>query len=59
MRSRGSPFIVVMQPTYLWDFPDQASVQLLDWPRLRTIHVQRPMCAPVMIVLEVPGQEPP
>src|SRR5262245_17860544 len=31
----------MMQPTQLWDFPDQASVRPLAWPRPWTIHVQR------------------
>src|SRR6266576_5819102 len=59
MSSRRSPLIVVMQPTYLWDFPDRAIPWLLNWPRQRTIHVQRPVCAPAMIILEVLGHEPP
>ena len=50
---------MVMQPTYLWDFPDWANLWSLDGPRQRTIHVQCPVCAPVMIILEVLGQEPP
>src|SRR5437870_13720818 len=51
MSSRRSPLIVVMQPTYLWDFPDRAIPWLLNWPQQRTIHVQRPVCAPAMITL--------
>jgi hypothetical protein len=57
--SRRSPLIVVMQPTHVWDFPDPSNLRPLDRPRYRTIHVQRPVRAPVMIVSEVPGQEPP
>ena len=49
----------MMQPTHLWDFPDWANLWPLDRPRQRTIHVQRPVRAPVMIILEVLGQEPP
>jgi hypothetical protein len=48
----------MMQPTHFWDFPDQSSLGTLDRPRHRAIHSQRPMGAPVMIILEVPGQEP-
>ena len=29
--------LVMMQPIHVWDFPDQAIVRPLDWPRLRTI----------------------
>jgi hypothetical protein len=49
--SRRSPLIMVMQPTHLWDFPDWANLRPLDRPRHRTIHVQCPMCTPVMIIL--------
>jgi hypothetical protein len=59
MPSRRSPLIVVMQPTYLWDFPDRAIAWLLDWPWQRTIHVQCPVYAPAMIVSEVLGQQSP
>src|SRR5918999_628519 len=55
MLSRRAPLIMVMQPTDLWDFPNLSKLRPLD----RTIHVQRPVCAPVMVILEVPGQEPP
>jgi hypothetical protein len=50
---------MMMQPTYLWDFPDRANFRPLDRPRHGTIHVQRPVCAPVMIIVEILGQEPP
>src|SRR5262247_2618412 len=50
---------MVMQPTYLWDFPDRANLRPLDRPWHRTIHVQCPVCAPVIIVVEVLCQEPP
>jgi hypothetical protein len=30
--SRCLPFIVVMQPTHLWDFPDRANLWPLDRP---------------------------
>jgi hypothetical protein len=59
MSSRRSPLIMMMQPTYLWNFPDQSMLRPLDRPRLWTIHGQRPVCAPMLIVLEVVGQEPP
>src|SRR5919202_6874780 len=49
----------MMQPTHFWDFPDQPKLRPLDRPRHRTIHVQRPMRAPVMIILEISSQEPP
>jgi hypothetical protein len=48
--SRRSPLIVVMQPIHVWDFPDRSKLRPLDWPRQQTIHVQRPVRAPVMIV---------
>jgi hypothetical protein len=57
--SRRSPLIVMMQATHFWDFPDQSNLRKLYRPWHRTIHVQRPVRAPVMIILEVPGQEPP
>src|SRR4029450_4205092 len=47
-----------MQPTNFWHFPDQANIQPLDWPRHRTIHLQPPVRAPAMIILEVFRQEP-
>ena len=59
MSSRGSPLIAVMQPTHFCDFPDRANLRPLDWPRQRTIHVQRPVCAPVMIIEEVLSQQSP
>jgi hypothetical protein len=48
-----------MQPPYLWDFPDRAIPWSLDGPWNRTIHVQRLVSAPAMIIVEVFGQEPP
>jgi hypothetical protein len=57
--SRRLPLIVMMQPTHFRDFLDQANIRPLDRPRHRTIHLQRPVCAPAMIIVEVPGQEPP
>jgi hypothetical protein len=59
MRSRCSPLIVMMQPSHFWDFLDHPTLRPLDRPRHRTIHVQRPVCTPVMIILEVLGQKPP
>ena len=59
MLSRCPPLIMVMQSTQLWDFLDRANLRPLDRPRHRTIHLQRPVCAPVMIIGEVFGQEPP
>src|SRR5262245_16263494 len=50
---------MMMQPTHLWHFPDQSNLRPLDQLRHRTIHVQGSVCAPVMIILEIPGQEPP
>ena len=41
----------------LWDFPDQSNLWELYRPLQRTIHVQRPVRAPVKIILEVTGQE--
>jgi hypothetical protein len=49
----------MMQPTHFWDFPDQPKFQLLDRPRYQTIHLQRPVRAPMMVILGVTGQEPP
>src|SRR5882724_1324500 len=48
-----------MQATHLWDFRDRAIPWPLDWPWQRTIHVQRPVCAPEMIIVEVLGQQSP
>ena len=59
MRSRRSSLVVMMQPTHLWDFADRANLRPLDRPRHRTIHVQCPVRAPVMIVVKVFDQEPP
>src|SRR5215471_11273000 len=58
MSSRRSPLIVMMQPTHFWDFLNQSKLRPLDRPRYRTIHIQRPVRAPMMVILEVPGQEP-
>jgi hypothetical protein len=49
----------MMQPTDFWNFLDQSHFWLLYSPRHRTIHVQRSVRAPVIIMLEVLGQEPP
>ena len=43
----------------LLDFPDRSNLRLLDRPQQWTIHVQRSVCAPVMIIAEVFGQESP
>src|SRR4029077_14188172 len=59
MLSRHPSFIMMMQPTHLWDFPDWAKLWPLDRPRQRTIHVQGSVRTPVMIILEVTGQQPP
>jgi hypothetical protein len=48
----------MMQPTHFWDFPDRSSLRPLDRTLQGTIHVQRPVRAPVLIIMEVPGQEP-
>jgi hypothetical protein len=50
-----SPLIMMMQPTDFWHFPDQTNLWPLDWPWQRTIHVQRSVCAPVVIISEIPG----
>jgi hypothetical protein len=49
----------MMQPTHVWDFPNQSKLRPLDRPRHRTIHVQCPVRAPMMVIMEVIGQEPP
>ena len=59
MPSRGSPLIVMMQPTHFWHFPDQPKLRPLDPPRHQTIHVQRLVRAPMMIIVEISSQEPP
>jgi hypothetical protein len=50
--------MVVMQPTRVWDFSDRANLRPLDLPRHRTIHVQRQMRTPVMIILEISSPKP-
>jgi hypothetical protein len=50
---------MMMQPTHLWDFPDWAKLWPLDRPRHGTIHGQRPVRTPLMVIAEVVGQEPP
>src|SRR5918996_3447337 len=59
MRLRRSPLIVMMQPTHFWDFSDQSYLRPLNRPWHRTIHGQRPVRAPVMVIAEVFGQESP
>ena len=59
MSSRHSSLIVMMQPSYVWDLPDQSMLRSLNRPWHRTIHVQGPVRAPVMMIMEVVGQEPP
>ena len=49
----------MMQPTHVWNFPDQSKLRPLNRPRYRTIHIQRLVRAPIMVILEVLGQEPP
>jgi hypothetical protein len=49
---------MMMQPTSLGDFPDWANLWLLDRLRHGTIHGQRPVCAPVMVIADVCRQEP-
>jgi hypothetical protein len=50
---------MMMQPTDLGDFPDWANLWPLDRPRHGTIHGQRPVRAPVMVIADVCRQEPP
>jgi len=50
---------MVMQPTHFWNLPDRANLRPLDQPWYRTIHLQRLVGAPMMVILKVPGQEPP
>jgi hypothetical protein len=59
MSSRCSPLIVMMQPIHVWNFPDPPKLRPLDRPRYRTIHLQGPVRTPMMVILNVPGQEPP
>jgi hypothetical protein len=49
----------MMQPTHFCDFSAPSKLRPLDRLRPWTIHVQRPVYAPVMIIAEVVGQEPP
>ena len=42
---------------HFWDFPDRAHLWPLDWPWHRTIHGRTPVHAPVIVVLNVLGQE--
>ena len=53
------PLIVMMQPTHFWDFPDPSMLRSLNRPRYRRIHLQRPVRAPMLVILDVTGQEPP
>src|SRR5919198_507850 len=59
MLSRRPSFIMMMQPTHLWDFPDWANLWPLDRSRHWTIHIQGPVHTPMMVITKVPGQEPP
>jgi hypothetical protein len=59
MLSHRSPLIVTMHPTRSRDLPDESNLRPLYRPRHRTIHGQRPVRAPVMVILEVTGEEPP
>ena len=49
----------MMQATHFWDFLDQSDLWELYRPWHQTIHIQRSVRAPVMIILEVTGQEAP
>src|SRR5262245_39910163 len=59
MSSCRLPFIMVLQPTHFWHFPDQANLRPMDRPRERTIHLQGSVRAPLMVILKVLGQQPP
>ena len=50
---------MMMQPTQLWDFPDRANLRPLNQPWHWTIDHQRPMRAPMMVILAVPSQKAP
>jgi hypothetical protein len=50
---------MMMPPTHLWHFPDQSNLWPLDRPWHRTVHLQRPVRTPMIILLDVGDQEPP
>jgi hypothetical protein len=56
--SRRSPLIVMRQSTHFWDFLDRSHLPPLNRPRCKTIYGQRPVRAPVLVILEIPGEQP-
>jgi hypothetical protein len=57
LHSRRLSLIVMMQPTHCWDFLDRSHLRPLNQLRYRTIHGQRPVRAPVLVILEIPGEQ--
>jgi hypothetical protein len=55
MSSRRSPLIVMLQPSYFWDFAGQSKLRPLNRPRYGTIHLQYPVRAPMMVIPKVTG----
>ena len=49
----------MMQPTDFWNLDDLPGLSTFDCTRLRAIHVQRKMGAPVVVIAEVAPQDTP
>ena len=50
---------MVMQAANIRELDDRAAIGRLHWSRVGTIHVQRQVCTPTMVVVEVPGEDAP
>ena len=50
---------MVMQAANIRELDDCAAIVRLHWSRVGTIHVQRQVCTPTMVVVEVPGENVP
>ena len=50
---------MVMQAANIRELDDRAAIGRLHWSRVGTIHVQRQVCTPTMVVVEVHGEDAP
>src|SRR5262245_11479778 len=57
LRSCRSSFIAVMQSAHLGKGDHLTLLRRVDRARVRTIHLQRKMCAPAVVVCQVPLED--
>jgi hypothetical protein len=59
LSSRREAFVMVMQPAEFRELDYPAPVRRMYGPRTRSIHPQRKMSPPPMVIIEIPRKDPP